>query len=119
MSKYTNNNKTSSKWGKKTSEEVIINDFKNTISDNEEIYKQVLLIKDKLELCESLEEQVIMLMKNIFPIYSKSEVKQKIIYFEYIFSNCYKSRRVHNIYQRLKNKNDEIVNRTYTPTKWR
>ena len=49
----------------KTSEEVIINDFKNIISDNEEIYKQVLLIKDKLSLCESLKEQVIMLMKNI------------------------------------------------------
>ena len=61
----------------KTSEDVIINDFKNTIGDDEEIYKQVLLIKDKLSLCESLEEQVILLMKNIFPIYSKSGVKQK------------------------------------------
>ena len=68
MSKYTNNNKTSSKWSKKISEEVTINYFKNIIGD-EEIYKQVLLIKDKLSLCESLEEQVIMLMKNIFLIY--------------------------------------------------
>jgi len=67
MNRYTNNNKTSSKWSKKTSEEVTINDFKNIIGDDEEIYKQVLLIKDKLELCESLKEQVIMLMKNIFP----------------------------------------------------
>ena len=119
MNKDTNNNKTSSKWGKKTSEEVIINDFKNTIGDNEEIYKQVLLIKDKLSLYESLEEQVIMLMKNVFLIYSKSGVKQKIIHFEYLFSNCYKSRRVHNTYQRLKDKNEEIVNGTYTPTKWK
>ena len=85
----------------KTSEEVTINDFKNIIGD-EEIYNQVLLIKDKLELCESLEEQVIMLMKNVFLIYSKNGVKQKIIYFEYLFSNCYKSRRVHSIYQKLK-----------------
>ena len=119
MSKDTNNNKTSSKWGKKTSEEVTINDFKNTIGDNEEIYKQVLLIKDKLSLYESLEEQVIMLMKNVFLIYSKSGVKQKIIYFEYLFSNCYKLRKVHSIYQRLNDKNEEIVNGTYTPTKWR
>ena len=58
-------------------------------------------------------------MKNVFPIYSKSGVKQKIIHFEYLFSNCYKSRRVHNIYQKLKNKNEEIVNGTYTSTKWK
>ena len=55
-------------------------------------------------------------MKNVFLIYSKSGVKQKIIYFEYLFSNCYKLRKVHNI-SNIKNKNEEIVNRTYTPTK--
>ena len=47
------------------------------------------------------------------------ELNKKIIHFEYLCSNCYKPRRVYNIYQKLKNKNDEIVNGTYTSTKWK
>ena len=103
--------------GKKPREDVTLDEFKTAIQGDEDVYNKVVLIKDQLESCQSLEEQVMLLIREVFPIYSNRGDAPNINCFEQLFTNCLESRRVHSIYTRLKKKEDDILKGTYVPSK--